>query len=85
MRLGDLSLYWNDEDGLGKQHKEFSEWIAKDKIVLTANVLLSPLELHDLDLRDKFHVKGRHFFIRSMNVSLKKDKIEPAEVEFIEV
>lgn len=83
-RLGDLSLYWNGEDGLAKRHRAFGGWIAKDKLVVTATVLFSSLELHNLDLRDKFCVRGRHFFIRTMNVSLKKRVIEPAEVELVE-
>lgn len=44
-----------------------------------------PLDLHELDLRDKFALLGRRFFIRSMNISLKKNSITPAEVEFVEV
>lgn len=83
-RFGDLSLYWNGKDGLAKRHQRFADWISKDKIVINANVLFTPLELHNLDLRDKFSLLGGRFFIRTMNVSLKKSRIEPAEVEFIE-
>lgn len=84
-RYGDLSLYWHGPDGLLVRHKRFAEWLAKDRMVVRAEVLLSPLELHNLDLRDKFALHGRHFFIRTMNVSIKKNTIEPAEVEFVEV
>lgn len=83
-RLSDLSLYWNGEDGLAKRHQAFGGWISKDKVVLTATALFSSLDLHNLDLRDKYHVRGRLFFIRTMNVSLKKNRIEPAEVELVE-
>lgn len=83
-RLGDLSLYWNGEDGLAKRHKKFCDWISKDKVVLTVLILLSALELHNLDLRDKFAVLGRHFFMRSLRVSLKKLRIEPAEADLVE-
>ncbi|WP_289199655.1 hypothetical protein, partial [Bacteroides acidifaciens] len=84
-RYGDLSLYWHGPDGLLKRHKRFAEWLGRDKTVVTIEMLFTPLELHELDLRDKYAFRGRHFFIRTMNVSLKKNSIEPAEVEFVEV
>ena len=84
-RYGDLSLYWHGPDGLLARHKRFAEWLAKHRMVVTTEVLFTALDLHELDLRDKFALYGRHFFIRSMNVSLKKNSIEPAEVEFVEV
>ncbi len=84
-RYGDLSLYWHGPDGLLARHKRFAEWLAKDRMVVTTEVLFTALDLHELDLRDKFALHGRHFFIRTMNISLKKNSIDPAEVEFVEV
>lgn len=84
-RYGDLSLYWHGPDGLLARHKRFAEWLAKDRTVVTTEVLFTALDLHELDLRDKFALHGRRFFIRTMNVSLKKNSIDPAEVEFVEV
>lgn len=84
-RLGDLSLFWNDRDGLKKHHAAFAAWIKRDKTTLSASVKLSALDLHNLDLRHKFNVRGRLFFIRSLNVSLMHDKIQPAKVGFVEV
>lgn len=83
-RYGDLSLYWHGPDGLLARHNRFAEWLAKDRMVVTTEVLFTALDLHELDLRDKFALYGRRFFIRTMNVSLKKNAIEPAEVEFVE-
>lgn len=83
-RYGDLSLYWHGPDGLLARHEQFAEWLAKDRMVVTTEVLFTALDLHELDLRDKFALHGRHFFIRTMNVSLKKNSIDPAEVEFVE-
>lgn len=83
-RYGDLSLYWHGPDGLLARHERFAEWLAKDRMVVTTEVLFTALDLHELDLRDKFALHGRHFFIRTMNVSLKKNSIDPAEVEFVE-
>lgn len=84
-RLGDLSLEIDTLSGLAQRHTAFKSWIERDKVVVTGQVLFTALELHDLDLRDKFTFHGRRFFIRTMNVSLKKNRIEPTEVEFVEV
>lgn len=83
-KFGTLSLYWNGPEGLLERHKKFSQWISHDRMVVTAEVLFSAIDLHNLDLRDKFLVRGRRFFIRTMNVSISKNRIEPAEVEFVE-
>lgn len=84
-RLGDLSLDMDTLSGLARLHKGFKAWIEKDKLSVTGNAILTALDLHDLDLRDKYCTLGRRFLIRTMNVSLKKNRIEPAEVEMVEV
>ena len=71
--------------GLTQRHTAFKAWIEKDKVVVTGNALFTARDLVELDLRDKFVFRGRRFFIRSMNVSLKKNAIGPAEVELVEV
>lgn len=83
-RLGDLSLDIDTLSGLAKLHKGFKAWIEKDKLSVTGNAIFSALDLHNLDLRDKYCTLGRRFLIRTMNVSLKKNRIEPAEVELVE-
>ena len=84
-RLGDLSPDIDTLSGLTQRHTAFKAWIEKDKVVVTGNTLFTARDLAELDLRDKFVFRGRRFFIRSMNVSLKKNAIDPAEVELVEV
>ncbi|WP_304709036.1 hypothetical protein [uncultured Rikenella sp.] len=84
-KLGELSL---DRDRLSEfsaRHTAFKQWIERDKLVITGQTYFTALDLHELDLRDKFTFHGRRFFIRTMNISLKKNTIEPAEVELVEV
>lgn len=86
IKLGNLSLQYDGEDGLMNQyHKEFRDWISMDKHRLAANVIFSVFELSKLDLRDKYYYKGVKYLIDTMTVTIKHDRIEPAEVEFIEV
>lgn len=84
-KLGELSLDRDRLSELSARHTAFKQWIERDKLVVTGQTYFTALDLHELDLRDKFALYGRHFFIRSMNVSLKKNSIDPAEVEFVEV
>ncbi|WP_156877465.1 hypothetical protein [Rikenella microfusus] len=71
--------------GLAKLHTRFREWIERDKLVVTGKAHFTVLELHEFDLWDKYCTLGRRFSIRTMNVSLKKNRIEPAEIELVEV
>ena len=71
--------------GRTQRHTAFKAWIEQDKVVVTGNTLFTARDLAELDLRDKFVFRGWRFFIRSMNVSLKKNAIDPAEVELVEV
>lgn len=67
------------------RHAAYKAWIEKDKKVVKAEVLLTPLDLHRLDLRDKFYLQGKYFFIRRLEITMTPDRLDPAEVEFIEV
>lgn len=42
-----------------KYHKTFAEWLAKTRQRVTADVNLSPSELHDFRLYTPVHFKGR--------------------------
>ena len=66
------------------RHAAYKAWIEKDKMVVKAEVLLTPLDLHRLDLRDKFYLQGKYFFIRRLEITMTPERLEAAEVEFIE-
>ena len=83
--LGDLSLYWEGERGLiSNFHEEYRSWIEKDKQRVSSTVLLRAIDFHQLDITHKFHIHGRNFFIEKIQVTLRKDRIDPALVDFIE-
>lgn len=82
----DLSLFWEGETGLYNQfHARFAEWVQRAKLRLSGNILLTPLDLHNLDITDKVHVDGRNFFIEKIQFTIQQDHISPASVELIEV
>lgn len=83
-KLGELSLDFDSDSGPSKMHEEFKKWIERDKVVISGKTILTALDLQSLDFRDKYCILGRYFFIRTMNVSIKKDRIEPAEIELVE-
>ena len=67
------------------RHAAYKAWIEKDKMAVKAELLLTPLDLHRLDLRDKFYLKGKYFFIRRLEITMTPERLEAAETEFIEV
>ncbi len=67
------------------RHAAYKAWIEKNKMVVKAELLLTPLDLHRLDLRDKFYLKGKYFFIRRLEITMTPERLEAAEAEFIEV
>ncbi|HIY76404.1 MAG TPA: hypothetical protein H9825_09090 [Candidatus Sphingobacterium stercorigallinarum] len=82
----DFSLDWEGENGLiAKYHEGFKKWIEKDKVKISAGFLLTPIDLHQLDITEKIHVDGRNFFIEKIQVTLSRTKIDPAWIELIEV
>ncbi|MEG1414828.1 MAG: hypothetical protein RSC35_06675, partial [Mucinivorans sp.] len=82
----DVSLELGGERGLiNAYHKRFKDWVEKDKLVLKADVLLSPLDLKNLDLKNKIHIDGRNFFIEELSVTITPRAIKPAEVTFVEI
>ncbi|WP_418560595.1 hypothetical protein, partial [Rikenella microfusus] len=67
------------------RHAAYKAWIEKDKMAVKAELLLTPLDLHRLDLRDKFYLKGKYFFIRRLEITMTPERLEAVEAEFIEV
>lgn len=84
-KLSSFSLRWDGSDGLiAKFHKDFKAWIEKNKIRLKCYMLLSTVDLSDIDWTRKYYIEGKNFLLKSYSVPLAKDKILPAEMEFIE-
>lgn len=84
-RLGDISLNWDGDNGLlNRFHLPYKEWIETAKLRSSGTVLLSALDLRNLDLSKKKHINGKLFFIEKLNVTISHKGISPAEVDFIE-
>lgn len=83
--LGDKSLAWEGQKGLlNTFHKEYQTWIEKEKIKLSGTFRLSALDIKQLDLGKKKHVDGKKFYLEKLQVTLTKNQIKPAVVDFIE-
>lgn len=83
--VNDLSLAWEGPDGLiEKYHKQYKEWVERDKLRLKGTFLLDAIDLHKLDLGNKIHVKGRNFFVDKLQITLRANTIDPAVIELVE-
>lgn len=67
-----------------RYHKSYKEWVEKDKKTLKGRVLLTPVEMGQLDLRRKVYINGRNFLIRSISIIITNQELRPADVDFIE-
>lgn len=82
-KIGNLSL---DRDKVYQTyHKPFAEWLARDRVTLSAELRLSILDLSNLDLRDKFNILGRNFLIKELQATISINRIESCEADFVEV
>ncbi|NQD71329.1 hypothetical protein HP439_11415 [Sphingobacterium shayense] len=80
-----LNLLWEGENGLiEKYHKNYKQWIERDKLRLKGTFLLNAIDLHKLDLGDKVHVRGRNFFVDKIQITLRANTIDPAVVDMVE-
>lgn len=84
-RLGDLSLEWEGPDGLlANFHSEYRDYIGQDKRFVRGLFLLNAIDLKNMDLSRKVHLKGMNFFIERINITIRQNKIEPAQVDLVQ-
>jgi hypothetical protein len=82
----DMSLKWDGYEGLiSSYHLVLKYWIEKPRLKIKGSFLLSALDLNNLSITDKVHVNGRNFFIERIEYTIQHDRIDPANVELIEV
>jgi len=85
VQVGDLSLAWEGENGLiNKFHKEFKDWVEKDKVGAYGEFNLSAKDLKMLDFSKKKHIKGRNFYFEKIQVVIELKRIQPAQIDLIE-
>lgn len=82
----DFSLIPGVEDGLiDKFHHKFKKWVEKEKVEIQGLFLLDVHDLHKIDMRHKFAVRGRLFYIKTINFSITPTHISKSEVTLIEI
>lgn len=70
---------------LQKFHGKFSQWVEKDKKKVRGLFKLTPLEIKNLNIRDKIHLKGRLFYILKKEYSIKHKGVSLVDIELIEI
>lgn len=81
----DFSLHPQGPEGLvAKFHSKYKAWVEKDKLKLKVSVRLLPSELRTLNLRDKYHVGGRLFYIEKLEYSITHTNLSLVEADLIE-
>lgn len=81
-----LSFEWDGPNGLlEKFHNPFKAWVEKPKLKLSAQMLLNALDYHQLDITEKIHIDGRNYFIEKIQFTIRPNKIEPAQIDFVDV
>ena len=84
-RIGDISLAWDGADGLiNKFHSEFKAWIERDKLAVSGNFRLTELDLKNLNIKKKRHIRGKLFYIKKVEESIKLKKMGLALVSLVE-
>jgi len=83
-RLGDLSLHWEGDDGLMENyHQEFRAYVESDKLKARGLFKLDTLDLKYLDLSETKSIKGIDWIIEKVEVTIRRNKIEPARVHLV--
>ncbi|WP_433895206.1 hypothetical protein [Sphingobacterium mizutaii] len=78
-------LSWEGQYGLfNTYHKSFAEWIGKEKLLMNSNVKLNVVDLKQLDILEKIHIKGRNFFIKKMQYTIGTNSLSSVNIDFIE-
>jgi len=80
------SLHPEGTDGLiEKFHGKYKEWIEKDKVTAKGSFKLTPLEIRNLDIRDKFYVRGQLFYIEKLEYSITHKRVSLVDMELVEI
>lgn len=84
-KLFSFTLSPNGEDGLiNTFHTSFKSWVEKDKKRLKVTVKLSASQIRNLNMRDKFHIRGRLFYIEKIEYQLRNSGFSLIEADMIE-
>jgi len=80
------SLHPEGNGGLiDKFHGKFMQWVEKDKKRVKGSFKLTPLEIKNLNIRDKIHLKGRLFYIEKKEYTIRNKGVSLVEMELVEI
>jgi hypothetical protein len=82
-----LSLLINKTDPdsvFMKYHQEMAEWHKRDKVKMTVEAILTPLQLKQISNKMKIHVAGRNFHIIKREYTLSKTRFIKVTFDLIE-
>lgn len=80
------SLHPEGNGGLiQKFHGKYKQWVEKDKKKVRGLFKLTPLEIKNLNIRDKIHLKGRLFYILKKEYSIKHKGVSLVDMELVEI
>jgi hypothetical protein len=83
--LGDYSLAWEGASGLiTKFHTDMKAYIEKDRRTLKNLFRLTPLDLRNLDYKRKIYVRGKLFYIKKIETTIRKRGISLSRCELME-
>ncbi|HNX87712.1 MAG TPA: hypothetical protein PKH58_01405 [Paludibacteraceae bacterium] len=84
-KRGSLSLLPDGPDGLiSTFHSGMKSWIECEKKSVKGSFRLSPLEIRNIDMRDKIYLHGRLFYIEKIEYSLTHNDVSLVEADLIE-
>lgn len=84
-RIFDFSLLPEVTDGIVESfHSRKKAWVEKDKLKLRAMFKLNAQQLKNLDMRDKFYLRGKTFYIEKIEFSLTHNGISKSDATLIE-
>lgn len=84
-RQGELSLEWEGPYGLiNLYHRAYMNYMEATKKKVRSLFVLRPLDIANLDMSKKVHLRGINFFIERIEVTIRQNKIESAAVDLIE-
>ncbi|MCX6231160.1 MAG: hypothetical protein NTZ33_06410 [Bacteroidetes bacterium] len=70
---------------LEKFHGQYKSWMEKDKIRAHGSFKITPLEIKNLDIRDKFYVRGKLFYIEKLEYSITHRNISLVDMDLVGV
>jgi hypothetical protein len=84
-RTGDYSLAWEGADGLiTKFHSDYKAYIEGEHTTLKALFNLSHLDLKNLDYKKKIYVRGKKYYIKKIETTIRKRSLSLSRCELIE-